>query len=103
MSDRHEIKVVIRTSDGKYLAGEIDERSYTEDLALARVFNYITDRVGERLGLLERETGAELTAVAIDPYERYELCDRCNRRVMSSKVFFDGKHFLCPECRASQS
>ena len=100
MNDPHAIKVVLRTLDGMYLAGHQQEWLFTEMASEATVFNYVGDHIPEQLDKLEREHGLVLLPVPVDPHERYEVCDRCGRRVMSFKVFFDGQQYLCPDCRA---
>jgi hypothetical protein len=35
----------------------------------------------------------------VDPREIYETCDQCERLVIPWGAFFDGKQFLCHECR----
>ncbi len=102
MNDNHAIKVVLRRSDGKYLSGQEDAWSFTDELAEARVFDYVGDRIPEQLASLQNQCGLPLVAVATDPRERYELCDACGHRIMSFKALFDGQRYLCPECRRRQ-
>jgi hypothetical protein len=44
-----------------------------------------------------------LSAVPVDPTERYEVCDVCGQRTMPYSIFFDGKNYTCSGCRSKQS
>ena len=44
--------------------------------------------------------GIALTAEPVPPEEIYETCDRCKDLFMPFMTFFDGKRFLCPDCRS---
>ncbi|HWH71609.1 MAG TPA: hypothetical protein VNT26_19710 [Candidatus Sulfotelmatobacter sp.] len=99
MSDPRAIKVVLRGPDGRYVAGHQGAWIFTEDRAQARVFDYLADRIAEQLELLHKNQGIIWTVVPVDPRERYEICDHCGHRVMTFKVFFDGRQYLCPDCR----
>ncbi len=99
MTDPRGIKVLLRTLDGRYLAGEPEAWSFTPISSEARVFSYIADRIPEQLERLERDHGLVLLAVPVDPHDRYETCDRCGSRMLAFRAFFDGHEYLCPECR----
>ena len=98
MQEHHAIKVLLRSLDGKYLAGHRGAWTFAEDRKDAHVFDYVADRIPEQLEALECRHGLVLTAVALDPRDRYEVCDRCGRKMMSLKTFFDGNHYLCLDC-----
>jgi len=49
MNDPHAIRVLLRNAEGKYLAGPGLQGELTEDRARAAVFDYLRDRVAERL------------------------------------------------------
>jgi hypothetical protein len=99
MPDRHTIKVMLRNSTGQFLAGHQRAWSLTEDRAKAKVFDYLRDHIAEQLEALQKDSGITWAVVPVDPRERYETCDRCGQKAMSFKVFFDGREYLCPECR----
>lgn len=103
MSERHAIHVVLRDGYGRYLAGQQNLWSFTEDLSEARVFDFIRDRIAEQLETLRREHGLALNVVPVDPAERYEVCDTCGQRAMPYSIFFDGEHYTCSDCRSKQS
>jgi pyruvate-formate lyase-activating enzyme len=44
----------------------------------------------------------ELSILAVDPLERYEICDGCGSRSMPYSTFFDGNKFLCSTCNAAR-
>ena len=48
--------------------------------------------------VLSRVHGLTLSVVAVDPLERYEVCDVCGNRAMPYSTFFDGKRYFCPDC-----
>jgi hypothetical protein len=98
MRDRHAIHVVLRDGCGRYLAGEQNTWSFTEDFSQARVFDFIRDRIAEQLDLLKQESGLTLSVLAVDPIERYEICDVCGNRSMPYSTFFDGHRYFCPNC-----
>jgi len=95
----HDIKVLIRNAEGKYLAGTVHSGQLTENRAEAAVFDYLRDQVPEQIQALTRTSGLAWKAVGADPHEAWEICDLCGRRVMSIKAFFDGDKFLCADCR----
>lgn len=103
MSDRHTIHVVLRDGYGRYLAGERNLWSFTEDLSQARVFDFLRDRIAEQLETLHREHGLSLGVVPVDAMERYETCDRCGQRTMPYSIFFDGNRYTCSDCLSKQS
>jgi hypothetical protein len=96
---RDRIKVLLRNTEGKYLTGDRGTWAFTDDRAAARIFDYLADHIDEQLVALERDHGMILAAVLVDPRERYEVCDRCGKPLMSFKIFFDGRQYLCPLCR----
>jgi hypothetical protein len=98
-----DIKVFIRNTQGKYLAQDANGLFFTEDRSAALVFNYQSDSVSEQLSLIGKTHGIALTAEPVPPEEIYETCDRCKDLFMPFMTFFDGKRFLCPDCRSRQS
>ena len=99
MPDPDAIKVVLRAIDGRFLAGHRGSWRFIDDPKAACVFDYLADHIPEQLSNLQRNFGLVLTAVAVDPHERYEVCDRCGRHIMALKAYFDGAEYLCPACR----
>lgn len=100
MMESEDIKVVLRNSEGRYIAGSALDWVFVEDHRRAMVFDYISQRVEEQLAFLRKWHGLVLEAEPVPANEVYEACDCCHRLVMPFKVFFDGKNFLCPDCRA---
>ena len=99
MKDRDAVKVLIVNDDGQYLAGTATAWEFTEDRSRAKVFDFLKDRVAEQIELVRRAHGKVWIAVKLDPREAYEFCDRCGCRMVAFRMFFDGKQFLCADCR----
>jgi hypothetical protein len=94
-----DIKVFIRTPRGKYLAQDANGLFFTEDRSAAVVFDYRGDSVPEQLEMIGKTYGIALAAEPVPPEEIYETCDRCRDLFMPFMIFFDGKRFLCFDCR----
>jgi len=103
MRERHAIHVVLQDGFGRYLAGQRNSWSFTEDFSQARIFDFIRDRIAEQVEMLRREHGLELSILAVDPLERYEVCDVCGNRNMPYSTFFDGNRFLCSNCSTAEA
>ncbi len=99
MKDREAIRVLIVNEEGQYLAGTATHWEFTEERTKARVFDYVKDRVAEQIDLVRRAHGTTWAAIELDPLEAYEFCDRCGCRMMAFRAFFDGKRFVCSDCR----
>jgi hypothetical protein len=99
MNDREAVKVLIINDDGQYLTGTAIEWDFTEDRSKATVFDYHGDRVAERIELVRKAQGQTWIAVRLDPREIYEFCDQCGCRKLVFKMLFDGRQFLCGDCR----
>ena len=95
-----DIKVVVRSPDGHYLTGGPTEWGFTDNLADAAVFSYLAHGIEAQLEQIRRSQGFALEAVHVASHDLCESCDRCKEIVLPSIVFFDGKQFLCPDCRA---
>ncbi len=98
-----DIKVFIRNASGKYLAQDDNGLFFTDDRSAALVFDYRGDSVPEQLEKILGIHGMALAADPVPPEEIYETCDRCNDLFMPYMTFFDGKQFLCVECRRRAS
>ncbi len=92
-------KVFIRNPRGKYLAQDANGLFFTEDRSAALVFDYRGDAVAEQLDLIGKTYGIVLAADPVPPEEIYETCDRCKDLFMPFMTYFDGKQFLCADCR----
>jgi hypothetical protein len=103
MHDHHAIKVMLRSPDGRYLAGHRGAWTFADERKDAHVFDYVADRIPQQLEALEHQHGLVLTAVALDPRDRYEVCDCCGQQMMSLRAFFDGSQYLCPDCQQKSS
>lgn len=99
MSDGVPVKVLIVNDDGQYLAGTATEWEFTDDRTRAKVFDYVGDRVAEQIELVRRAHGRVWIAVKLDPMEVYEFCDRCGCRMRAFRAYYDGKQFLCADCK----
>lgn len=98
MRERHAIHVVLRDGYGRYLAGQREAWLFTADFSEARVFDFVADHIAEQVDAL-RLNGLELSIIAVDPLDRYEICDICGHRAMPYSTFFDGRQYFCPDCR----
>ncbi len=94
-----DIKVFIHNTAGQYLAGGSTELFFTNDRSLALVLDYRADRVPEQLELIQKTHGITLVVDPVPLEDIYEMCDRCKDLFVPFMTFFDGKHFLCPDCR----
>ena len=103
MNDREAVKVFIVNDDGQYLAGTATDWEFTDDRNKAAVFDYLEDRVAERIEVVRKAQGRVWIAVQLDSREVYEFCDRCGHRMRSLGTFFDGRQFLCSDCREDGS
>ena len=65
MSELPELKVMVRNSQGKYLAQDPNGLFFTDDRASAVVLRYQADHVSEQLESIRRVYGVALVA---DPY-----------------------------------
>jgi len=98
MTKFRDIKVVIRSPEGHYLAGGPAEWEFTDNLAEATVFQYLSDKIEERLEAFRHSQGLVFEAVHVASRDLHETCDRCDEIVPPTVAFFDGKQFLCPDC-----
>jgi hypothetical protein len=103
MNDREAVKVLIVNDDGQYLTGTAFEWGFTDDRSKARVLDYQADRVAELIELVRKAHGRVWIAVKLDPREVYEFCDRCGCRMRAFKTYFDGRQFLCSDCKEVRS
>jgi len=97
--EHHANKVYIRSQNGAYLTGAGKDWEFTGDRRKAAVFDYVHDRIGEQLEGLRRDQGIFLVIEKVDPKDIHESCDECEQLVAPSKAFFDGRKFLCADCR----
>jgi hypothetical protein len=102
-SEPPDIKVFIRNALGKYLAQDANGLFLTEDRSAALIFNYRADRVPEQLEMIQETHGIALAADPVPPEEIYETCDRCKELFMPFMTYFDGRQFLCADCRRRAS
>jgi hypothetical protein len=93
-----DIKVVLRSPEGHYLAGGPREWEFTENLADAAVFDYLAHEVETQLEFIRNSQGLVLEAVHVAAHELCETCDRCRETVLPTIAFFNGNQFLCPDC-----
>ena len=98
-SEPPDIKVFIRNTRGQYLAQDANGLYFTETRSAALILNYRADGVPDQLEMIEKTHGIELAADPVPPQEIYETCDRCKDLFMPFMTFFDGKQFLCADCR----
>ena len=102
-SEPPDIKVFIRNARGKYLAQNANGLFLTEDRSVAMIFSYRSDRVPEQLEMIQQTHGIALAAEPVPAEEIYETCDRCKDLFMPFMTYFDGKQFLCADCRRRTS
>jgi len=95
-----DIRVMIRNAQGNYLAQDDYGLFFTNNRSVAMVFNYRADCVAQQLAELQRARGISLAVEPVPPEEIYEQCDRCQEFFMPWMTYFDGKQFLCEDCRS---
>ena len=95
--------VRIRNPEGKYLAGEAKNMIFCDDIKRAIIFDCRRDYIEQQLEYIRLTQGMVLEAEPVDPKEIHETCDGCVRLALSFQMFFDGKRYLCGECRGSTS
>lgn len=98
MTKFRDIKVVLRSPDGHYLAGGPIYWELSDRLDRAAVFDYLKDNIEAQLEAVRQSQGLILEAVHVASHELHETCDRCDGTVAPINAFFDGKQFLCPDC-----
>jgi hypothetical protein len=98
-----DIKVFILNGEGEYLAGDARDWFFTQDRSRAAIFSYQADRVPEQLEVIRKAEGIHLEPEPVPLNEIYEMCDRCKDLFMPFMTFFDGKSFLCEDCRRHAS
>lgn len=98
-----DIRVMIRNAQGKYLAQDDYGLFFTADRFAAMVFSYRADNVADQLALLQKTQDVVLVAEPVPPEEIYERCDRCQDLFMPWMTYFDGRQFLCEECRGRRA
>ena len=91
--------VRVRNSEGKYLTEEGGQLGFCSDIKRARIFDCRRDRVEHQLAYLRLMRGLVLEVEPVDPKEIHETCDCCGRLALSFQVYFDGKRYLCEQCR----
>ncbi len=96
-----DFRVVIRNPFGQYLTDDSSRVFFTDDRTQATVFRYQEDNVQEQIDTILRTQGVALVADPVPPEDVYETCERCRELFMPYMMFFDGKQFLCEECRAA--
>jgi len=91
--------VFIRDAHGRYLAQDANGLFFTEDRFVAIVLNFQGDHVPKQIEAIRQAHGIELVADPVPLEEIYEMCDQCRELFIPFMTFFDGKRFLCPDCR----
>jgi hypothetical protein len=91
--------VRVRNSEGKYLAGAGGQMEFYDDIKRASIFDCRREQIEEQLEYIRLTQDIVLEAEPVDPKEIYETCDGCGRLALSFNMFFDGKRYLCEECR----
>ncbi len=91
--------VRVRNAEGKYLVQSGGQLEFCSDIKKARVFDCRREQVEHQLAWVRLAYGIFLEAEPVDPKEIHETCDRCGRLTLSFQMFFDGKQYLCAECR----
>ena len=102
-SDTPDIRVMIRNAQGNYLAQDDHGLFFTNNRSAAMVFYYRSDCVADQLEELQKTQGIALAAEPVPPEEIYERCDRCQDLFLPWMTYFNGKEFLCVDCRSRGS
>jgi hypothetical protein len=103
MSERPVVKVLILTADGHYLARKRGGWRLTSDRSEATVFDYPAPGFADEIRRVPDVLGSVFVLQPADSFKADEICDGCGRVVRSSSAFFDGKQFLCPECKKARN
>ena len=98
-SEAADFKVFLCNARGMYLAQDDNGLFFSNDRSAAIVLNYKSDNVAAQLDSLRATHGVQLMADPVPVGEIYETCDRCKELFMPWMTFFDGKRFLCGDCR----
>jgi hypothetical protein len=96
------IKVYIRNLAGEYLIGDGENWFFTPERAIAHVFDYHADQVGQQLAEAKRDHGVHWIAYPVDPALVVETCDACGEPMHPTEATFDGTHFFCPACQGNR-
>lgn len=94
---------MLRNAHGKYLASDEHGLFFTDDRSRAAVFDFRGDRIQEQLEGLQKTDGVTLIVDPVPPEEIYETCDRCKELFMPFMTFYDGKRFLCADCKSGRA
>jgi len=94
-----DIKVFLCNARGMFLAQDVNGLFFSNDRGAAIILNYRSDNVAQQLESLRQTHGVHLVADPVPVGEIYEICDRCKELFMPWMTFFDGKSFLCGDCR----
>ncbi len=98
-----DIKVFIRNEKGLYLAEDQNGLFFTNDRSRALILNYRADEVARQLSDVEDTMGVTLVTDPVPLEEIYEICDQCKDLFTPNMITFDGKRFLCSDCRTGAS
>jgi hypothetical protein len=93
-------KVVIRTTQGRYLGGDVNSLRLVNDIYGAVLLDPAEVQMEETLLELQNVTGLVFEAMPLKMEEVFETCDGCGQMAVPFTVFFDGRKFLCLDCRA---
>ena len=93
------VKVLILTADGHYLAQTRGGWRLASKRSDATIFDYPAPGFADEIGKIPDVLGAVFVLQPADSFKADEICDGCGRVVKPSSAFFDGKWFLCPECK----
>lgn len=94
-----DFKVNLRNNQGQYLAQDEHGLYFCDQRQRALLLSFYADDVETQLELLRQKTHVTLEAVPVPLEEIYETCDRCHDLLHPTMVFFDGRRFLCEDCR----
>ena len=97
-----DFKVFIRNAQGHYLAQDDHGLFFTNDRTSAVILDYRDDQVESQLEMIRKVHGVALVSDPVPAEEIYETCDRCRELFLPIMTFFDGKQFLCPDCRTNR-
>jgi len=98
-NDPTDVKVFILNPERNYLTAAPDGLRFTPDRSRPLIFDFRADPVAEQLREIQTVHGLVLRAEPVPLAEIYETCDRCKELFMPFMTFFDGKRFLCADCR----
>ena len=91
--------VRLLNSQGQYLAQGNKEFMFTTDADRAMVFEYDEGKAQKLVAFFADKKGIPLTIEYVEDPDVYEWCDNCKEMQLPHDTFFNGRTFLCLDCK----